>query len=186
MFAARRFAARTVPRAGQAAALFHSTPPSFVRVGDEVPDHMVLFENLPSNKINLAKELTGKGLIIGTPGAFSPACSASHVPGFIKHQKLRDAGRVFVVSVNDPFVTGAWSRMIDPQQTSGIRFLADPMGKFTKALDLGFDAKAIFGNIRSKRYVLVIEDGKVKKTFIEPDNTGLSGKKFQGRRFFRG
>ena len=50
------------------------------------------------------------------------------------------------------------------------------MGKFTEAMDLAFDAAAIFGNRRSKRYVLLIEDGKVKEAFVEPDNTGVNGK----------
>ncbi|OJD09739.1 hypothetical protein AJ78_08951 [Emergomyces pasteurianus Ep9510] len=174
MFATRRVAARAIPHSSHRAAFFHSTRPSLVKVGDAVPNLEVLTENSPGNKVNLAKELQGKGLIIGTPGAFSPACSATHVPGFANHPKLKDAGKVFVVSVNDAFVTGAWSKMVDPEQKSGIRFLGDPQGEFTKALDLDFDGSAIFGNLRSKRYVLVIEDGKVKKTFIEPDNTGLN------------
>ncbi|KAK2777903.1 hypothetical protein FQN52_002947 [Onygenales sp. PD_12] len=173
MFAPARFAARALlPR--QSAALFHSTRPSFVKVGDALPDLEVLTENSPGNKVNLAKELKGKGLIIGTPGAFSPACSASHVPGFVNHPKLKDAGKVFVVSVNDAFVMGAWSKTLDPEQKSAIRFLGDAQGEFTKALDLAFDATAIFGNPRSKRYVLVVEDGKVKEAFVEPDNTGLN------------
>lgn len=57
-----------------------------------------------------------------------------------------------------------------------IRFLGDPSGSFTKQLDLTFDATAIFGQPRSKRYALLIEDGKVKKAHIEPDNTGVNGR----------
>lgn len=57
-----------------------------------------------------------------------------------------------------------------------IRFLADPSGEFTKALDLDFDSVAIFGNRRSKRYALVLEDGKVTSVHVEPDNTGTNGK----------
>jgi 2-Cys peroxiredoxin 5 len=53
--------------------------------------------------------------------------------------------------------------------------LGDPTGKFTEALDLAFDSTAIFGNQRSKRYALVIENGKVKEAFVEPDNTGVNG-----------
>ncbi|EGC42446.1 AhpC/TSA family protein [Histoplasma capsulatum var. duboisii H88] len=182
MFATRRSAATAIIRASRRAALFHSTRPSFVKVGDGLPDLEVLTENSPGNKVNLAKELKeGKGLIIGSPGAFSPACSAAYVPGFANHPKLTGAGKVFVVSVNDAFVTGAWSKVIDPEQKSGIRFLGDANGEFTKALDLDFDASSIFGNHRSKRYVLVIEDGKVQKTFIEPDNTGLNGKNMRDK-----
>jgi hypothetical protein len=57
-----------------------------------------------------------------------------------------------------------------------IRFLGDPTAKWTEALDLAFDGTAIFGGPRSKRYALLIEDGKVKEAFVEPDNTGISGK----------
>lgn len=59
--------------------------------------------------------------------------------------------------------------------SSQIRFIADPTGAFTKALDLSFDSRAIFGNERSKRYALVVEDGKVKEAHVEPDNTGVNG-----------
>ena len=84
--------------------------------------------------------------------------------------------------------------MLDPQQKSGvgfrfvsfissfytnrakIRFLGDPQAEFTNAMDLAFDATAIFGQPRSKRYALLIENGKVKETHVEPDNTGVDGK----------
>lgn len=56
-----------------------------------------------------------------------------------------------------------------------IRFLGDPSGAFTRALDLGFDGSAIFGGMRGKRYALLIEDGKVKSAHVEPDNTGTNG-----------
>lgn len=56
-----------------------------------------------------------------------------------------------------------------------IRFLGDPAGEFTKALELDFDATPFFGNVRSKRYALVIKDGKIKSIHVEPDNTGTDG-----------
>ncbi|KAL1956187.1 hypothetical protein VTO42DRAFT_7534 [Malbranchea cinnamomea] len=172
MFVSKRIAARA-SRINQSMALFHTSRPSLVKVGDPVPS-VELVENSPGNKVNLAKELTGKGLIIGIPAAFSPACSSSHIPGYIKHPKLKDAGKVFVVAVNDPFVTKAFGEALDPGNKSGIRFLGDPTGKFSEELDLLFDSTAIFGNKRSKRYALVIEDGKVKSAFVEPDNTGVN------------
>jgi 2-Cys peroxiredoxin 5 len=135
-----------------------------------------LVEDSPGNKVNLANELKGKGVIIGVPAAFSPACSASHIPGFINHPKLKEAGQVFVVAVNDPFVTKAWATSLDPTGKSGVRFLGDPSGEFTKALDLSFESSAIFGNDRSKRYALLVENGKVKEAFVEPDNIGLNGR----------
>jgi len=69
----------------------------------------------------------------------------------------------------------AWGATLDPEHKSGIRFLADPHCAFTKALDLDFDGAAIFGGPRSKRYALVVENGKVKEAHVEPDNTGVSG-----------
>ncbi|KAH0548139.1 hypothetical protein GP486_008132, partial [Trichoglossum hirsutum] len=179
--------------------LFHSTIPAPVQVGDRVPDTDVLVEGSPGNRVNLAKEIKGKkALIIGVPAAFSPSCSSSHVPGYINHKNIKTAGDVFVVAVNDPFVTKAWGLSLNPSGTSGvglrlsfflililaflarpkiaratIRFLGDPTGKFNEALGLLFDGTAIFGNARSKRYALVVEDGKVKEAYVEPDNTGV-------------
>ncbi|EMD97242.1 hypothetical protein COCC4DRAFT_32541 [Bipolaris maydis ATCC 48331] len=153
--------------------LFHASAPAFVKVGDKLPDvHLV--EGSPGNRVNLANELTGKGVIVGVPAAFSPSCSESHVPGYINSPKLKDAGKVFVVSVNDPFVMKAWGKMLDPSGSSGIRFLGDPSLNFTKALGLSFDGTSIFGGDRSKRYALVIENGTVKAAHVEPDNTGLN------------
>ncbi|KAH7118861.1 AhpC/TSA family protein [Dendryphion nanum] len=158
---------RAVPASG-----FHSSAARFVKVGDKIPD-VDLAEGSPGNKVNIAKELKGKGLIIGVPAAYSPACSESHIPGYINSSKLKDAGNVFVVSVNDAFVMKAWGKTLDPSGKSGIRFLADPGLELTNALDLSFDGSSIFGGHRSKRYALVIENGAVKEAHVEPDNTGL-------------
>ncbi|KAF2640225.1 AhpC/TSA family protein [Massarina eburnea CBS 473.64] len=152
---------------------FHASAPAFVKVGDRIPD-VDLTESSPGNKIKIAAELkSGKGLIIGVPAAFSPSCSENHIPGYINSAKLKSAGRVFVVSVNDAFVMKAWGKILDPNGSSGIRFLADPDLRFTKALDLNFDAAAIFGGDRSKRYALLTEDGVVTDAHVEADNTGL-------------
>jgi peroxiredoxin len=84
---------------------FHTTPRAFVKVGDEIPDLEVLHEETPGTKINLAEEFkSANGYIIGVPAAFSGTCSSSHVPSYINSPKLKDAGKVFVVSVNDVFV----------------------------------------------------------------------------------
>lgn len=154
---------------------FHQTPAAMVKVGDKVPYLDVLREGSPANTVNLAEELAAEdGIIIGVPGAYSPGCSQKHIPSYLTHPNLKDAGKVFVVSVNDPFVMSAWGEALDPSGTQGIRFLADPSGEFTKALELDFDATKIFGNHRSKRYALVVQNGKVKSTHIEPDGTGTN------------
>lgn len=110
-----------LPHANKAR-LFSSTSAVMVKAGDTIP-HVDLVEDSPGNIVELHKEIgTGNGLIIGVPAAFSmlllaistvtlkltevsgPSCSNSHVPGYINHPKLKGAGKVFVVSVNDPFV----------------------------------------------------------------------------------
>ena len=99
---------------------FHAQPFGGQRVqaGDAVPD-VELMEHSPGNKVSLATELRnsgGRGLVIGVPAAFSPACSESHIPGYLAHAGLEAAGAVFVVSVNDPFVMKAWAESLDPEQ----------------------------------------------------------------------
>ncbi|KAL8969404.1 MAG: hypothetical protein Q9183_002009 [Haloplaca sp. 2 TL-2023] len=167
---------RILPRSSATAPTFRrtftTTRPAYVNVGDRVPE-IELVEGSPGNKVNLAKELKGKGVIIGVPAAFSPACSASHIPGYLNSPSLKSAGQVFVVSVNDAFVMKAWGATLDPTNKSGIRFVGDPDAKFTGAMDLLFESASIFGNDRSKRYALLVEDGKVKESFVEPDNTGV-------------
>ncbi|KAI5920559.1 Redoxin [Camillea tinctor] len=154
---------------------FHATPRAAVKVGDAIPDIEALQEDSPAKKVSLAREFASgipDGVVVGVPGAFSPGCSQKHIPSYINHPKLGDAGQVFVVSINDAFVMKAWGDQLDPTKASGIRFLADPSGVFTKALELDFDASAFFGNERSKRYALVVKDGKVKSVHVEPDSTG--------------
>ncbi|KAL2268467.1 hypothetical protein VTJ83DRAFT_3313 [Remersonia thermophila] len=168
-------AARTAPAAARS---FHATRPVLVRPGDPLPDTDALMENTPGTRVNLAEEAKrlSKILLVGVPAAFSPACSSTHVPGYVAHPKVR-AGEfdlVGVVSVNDVFVMKAWGETLDPAGTQGVRFFADPSGEFTKALDLAFDGSAIFGGDRSKRYAIVVENGKVKEVHVEPDNTGTS------------
>jgi hypothetical protein len=75
---------------------FHSSGRIHVAIGDAIPD-VELMEHSPGNKVSLANALKGRGVIIGVPAAFSPSCSATHVPGYIKSPKLKDAGLVFVV-----------------------------------------------------------------------------------------
>ena len=72
-----------------------------------------------------------------------------------------------------------------PSSKTQIRFLGDPSGQFNKDLDLTFESAAVFGQDRSKRYALVVEDGKVKSAHVEPDNTGVNGKGFQKRMFIK-
>ncbi|KAK3899672.1 Redoxin-domain-containing protein [Staphylotrichum tortipilum] len=163
------------PRAAGAAS-FHTTAPRAISVGDRLPDTDALMESSPGTRVNLAAEAAkgGRMLLIGVPAAFSPACSGSHVPGYVRHPGRKGFETIGVVSVNDVFVMKAWGETLDPAGKEGIRFLADPTGKFTQLLDMAFDGSAIFGGDRSKRYAIVVEDGKVSSVAVEPDNTGTS------------
>jgi peroxiredoxin len=78
-----------------------------------------------------------------------------------------------------PYAKPFFNGLTSPREIHKIRFLGDPTGKFTGALDLLFDGTAIFGNARAKRYVLVVEDGTVKEAYVEPDNTGVDGRYFR-------
>ncbi|KAF9584285.1 Peroxiredoxin-5, mitochondrial [Lunasporangiospora selenospora] len=137
----------------------------------------VLHRSSPSDTVNPA-ELFGsakKAVLIGVPGAFTPGCSKSHVPGYLKHyDELKSKGIDLIgcVSVNDAFVMDAWGK--DLKVENKITMLADPQGSFVKDLGLDFDASAALGGVRSKRFALVLENGKITKAFVEPNNTGLS------------
>lgn len=163
-----------VARFGRA---LHSSAPRFIAVGDKISS-TELFEGSPGNTVNLAEELKeGKSVVIGIPGAFSPGCTASHVPGFIKNLRaFNEKGyhSFFVVAVNDAFVQKAFGeKLLENVGTNQVRFLADPAGVFHKEHDLLFDASKFFGNERARRYALLVDDGVVSKTFLEPDNTSI-------------
>ncbi|XP_015524642.1 peroxiredoxin-5, mitochondrial [Neodiprion pinetum] len=145
-----------------------------IAVGNKLPS-VDLFEDTPANKINLAEYAAGKKIVIfAVPGAFTPGCSKTHLPGYIqKAPELKTKGfhDVFCIGVNDPFVMAAWGK---EQGASGkVRMLADPTGAFTDALELSIELP-VLGGKRSKRYSMVVEDGVVKELNVEPDNTGLS------------
>ncbi|KAK5820802.1 peroxiredoxin-5, mitochondrial-like protein [Linnemannia elongata] len=137
----------------------------------------VLQRSSPSDTVNPA-ELFGsakKAVLIGVPGAFTPGCSKTHVPGYLKHyDELKNKGVELIgcVSVNDAFVMDAWGK--DLNVGDKVTMLADPQGKFVKDLGLDFDASAALGGHRSKRFALVLENGEITKAFVEPNNTGLS------------
>ncbi|KAM3413910.1 hypothetical protein BST61_g10583 [Cercospora zeina] len=160
MFAARRFPSASFKQSTKTPLLSFSVE---------------LVEGAPDKKVNIANELaSGKGLVIGVPAAFSPTCTARHIPEYLSHKSLKDAGKVFVVAVNDPFVMKAWAESLDPGAKSGIRFLGDPHSELTKAWDLEFESAKVFGQNRGKRCAIITENGKVKSVHLEPDNTGVN------------
>jgi len=148
-----------------------------IKQGETLPD-ATLFEfvedaregcTLGPNSFSARKEAAGKRVVIfGLPGAFTPTCSAKHVPGYVEHyDALRAAGvdEVWCVSVNDAFVMGAWGR---DQRTSGkVRMMADGSAALTRALGLEQDLSARGMGIRSQRYAMVVDDGVVKTLHVE-------------------
>jgi len=109
------------------------------------------------------------------PGAFTPNCSKSHLPSYVeKFDQIKSKGvdLVVCISVNDPFVMEAWGEA--HKATGKIRMLADTCGHFTKAVGMELDLSVALGNVRSKRYSMVVENGVVTKMHVEPDGRGLT------------
>lgn len=145
-----------------------------ISVGDKLPS-LELQEGTPGNKINIASLFAGKrGILFAVPGAFTPGCSRSHLPGYVADaEKLHAKGvaEIVCVAVNDAFVMTAWG---EAHGAGGkVRMLADPNAAFAKAVGLEVQADAL-GGIRSKRYAMLIDDGVLKALHVEPDGFGLT------------
>jgi 2-Cys peroxiredoxin 5 len=143
-------------------------------VGSRIPA-ITLTENTPGNKVDAAELCAGKRVIIfGVPGAFTPGCSKSHLPGYIEAAaalKAKGVDELVCVSVNDAFVMAAWG---EAHGAAGkVRLLADAGADLTRALGMDFNV-APLGGVRSKRYSMLVENGEIKELNVEPDNTGLS------------
>jgi len=110
-------------------------------------------------------------VLFAVPGAFTPTCSARHLPGFVEHAeaiKAKGVDTIACMAVNDAFVMGAWAK---DQETAGkILMLADGSGDFAKAMGLELDLVARGLGIRSQRYALIAEDGIV--TFLGVEEGG--------------
>ena len=148
-----------------------------IKVGDRLPagvlKEFVEVEgngcSVGPNDFDIAKACAGKTIaLFALPGAFTPTCSAKHVPGYVEQaQALRAAGvdEVWCVSVNDAFVMGAWGR---DQKTAGkVRMMADGSGDFTRAVGLTLDLTARGMGVRSNRYSMLVVDGVVKSINVE-------------------
>ncbi|CAL8470163.1 g9705 [Coccomyxa elongata] len=148
---------------------------STVKVGDQLPDATV-YEGTPKDAIKIRDLFSGKkGVLFGVPGAFTPGCSKTHLPGYIAdYDKITKAGADLIacVTVNDPFVTAAWG---EANGADGkVRMLADPHLELTKGLGLVLDAEGMLGTKRSKRYSAVVKDNVITHLNVEPDGSGLT------------
>jgi peroxiredoxin len=148
-----------------------------IKVGDKLPagalNEFVEIEgngcSIGPNSFDIAALTAGKKIVVfGLPGAYTPTCSAKHVPGYVsKAGDLKALGvdDILCVSVNDAFVMGAWGR---EQQVAGkVRMMADGSADFAKATGLTLDLTARGMGLRSNRYSMLIVDGVVKSLNIE-------------------
>jgi len=139
--------------------------------GDKLPDAtlLTLGENGPEEVALSARTAGRKVVIFAVPGAYTPTCSAAHVPSFIRTKGQFDAkgvDEIICVSVNDPFVMKAWGEATGASE-AGITMLGDAQSAFTKAIGMDFDAPPAGLLARSKRYAMYVEDGTVKVLHVE-------------------
>ena len=145
-----------------------------IQVGDKLPS-VELHEGTPADKIDTASLFAGKKTVLfAVPGAFTPGCSKTHLPGYIEDaEAIRAKGvdQVVCVAVNDAFVMSAWG---EAQGALGkVRMLADPAAAFARAVGLDVQSAGL-GGTRSKRYSMIVDDGVVTALNVEPDGFGLS------------
>ena len=143
-----------------------------IKVGDSLPADVKLKEmgDGGPKDVTVGELFKGKKVVLfAVPGAFTPTCSMKHLPGFVEQaQAIRQKGvdEIVCLSVNDAFVMGAWG---DNQKAHGkVRMVADGNGELTNALGLGVDASGYGMGQRSKRYAMIVDDGKVKELLVEP------------------
>jgi len=148
-----------------------------IKVGDKLPDgqlqEFIEVETagcpLGPNTFQVADLVKGKKVVIfGLPGAYTPTCSAKHVPGYVRHHDaLKAAGvdEIWCMAVNDAFVMGAWGR--DQQATGKVRMMADGSADFTKKLGLELDLTARGMGVRCQRFSMLVDNGMVKKLNVE-------------------
>jgi glutaredoxin/glutathione-dependent peroxiredoxin len=147
-----------------------------IAVGDRVPDVKVFTFGDKGPEATTSTEVLGSGKVVlfGVPGAFTPTCSDHHLPGFVlRAEELRAKGaeKVVCMSVNDPFVMGAWGR--DQNAGDAVVMLADGNGDLTGALGLAMDGSGFGLGSRSQRFAAILDDGVVTWLAVEP-GPGLS------------
>ncbi len=148
-----------------------------IKVGDTLPSATLMEYSdvegegcsIGPNPVDVTKASAGKTIaLFALPGAFTPTCSAKHVPGYVEHyDALKAAGvdEIWCVSVNDAFVMGAWAR--EQKSVGKVRMLGDGSADFTKATGLTLDLTARGMGLRSNRYSMLVKDGKVVTLNVE-------------------
>lgn len=140
-----------------------------IAIGDRIPSATLNYLKDGVQAIRTDDLFAGKTIVLfAVPGAFTPTCSAKHLPGYIGHLealKAKGIDGVACMAVNDAFVMEAWAKHQNAPEE--IMMLADGNGAFSKALGLEMDATAFGMGMRSKRFALVVKDGVVSKLFVE-------------------
>jgi peroxiredoxin len=139
-----------------------------IQVGDRIPKVAInqILDGIQATDTHAV--FAGKKVVLfSVPGAFTPTCSAKHLPGFVDHlAEFTQRGiEVACVSVNDGFVMGAWGKA--QNVPASLHLLADGNGEFARSLGLELDATGFGMGVRSKRFALYAEDGVVKQLFVE-------------------
>ena len=148
-----------------------------IKVGDKLPagtlKEFIEIEgngcSLGPNAFDIQKETAGKTIaLFALPGAFTPTCSAKHVPGFVtSFDKIKAKGvdTIACISVNDAFVMGAWGK--DQKAGDKVMMLGDGGAEFTNAMGLSMDLTKNGMGVRSQRYAMIVQDGVIKDLFVE-------------------
>ena len=146
-----------------------------VKEGDRIPEatlHTMTAEG--PKPVNTGDIFSGKKVVLfAVPGAFTPGCSNTHLPGYVVNAdkiKAKGVDTIACVAVNDGFVMDAWGKT---QNAENLLMLADGNGDFTKALGLELDGRGFGLGTRSKRYAMVVDDGKITTLNVEPDGAGI-------------
>ena len=142
-----------------------------IKVGDKVPSATLRTMGPEGPKAVTTEELFAPGkkvVVFALPGAFTPTCSAKHVPGFVAEAdkiKAKGVDTIACISVNDAFVMGAWGK--DQKAGDKVMMLGDGAAEFTNAMGLAMDLTKNGMGVRSQRYAMVVQDGVIKDLFIE-------------------
>jgi peroxiredoxin len=142
-----------------------------IKVGDKMPKGE--FKRMGANgpePVSTDELFTGKKVVLfSVPGAFTPTCSAKHLPGFINNAdalKAKGVDTIACMAVNDVFVMNAWGKSGDAG--SKVQMLADGNGEYARALDLTLDASKFGMGTRGQRFSVIVDDGVVTQINIEP------------------
>lgn len=141
-----------------------------IKVGDKIPNVPVTLATANGPQKTDSGEVLGKGKValFAVPGAFTPTCSAKHLPGFVEQAEAfakKGVGKIVCMSVNDAFVMKAWGK--DQNALGKIEMLADGNGDLARAMGLQLDAKGFGMGERSQRFSAILENGIVKTLNVE-------------------